>query len=75
MPRTLQPGRLRTFPVFFVSVSHVPIMLPVGGDGVGGDGRIIGTWRNSADPVRRPDYRNMGLFIIIRKQGVFFDLN
>ena len=42
---------------------------------VGGDGWIIGTSPPPADPVRRPDYRNMELFIIIRKQGVFFDLN
>jgi hypothetical protein len=28
---------------FFLLILHVPIMLAVGGDGVGGDGWIIGT--------------------------------
>jgi hypothetical protein len=49
-------------------------MLAVGGDGVGGDGWIIGTWPRSSGRGQ-VDYRNMELFIIIRKQGVFFDLN
>ena len=45
---------------FFVSISHVPIMLPVGGDGVGGDGWIIGTWSRSRGRGR-VDYRNIGI--------------
>ena len=44
------------------------------GVAVGGDGRIIGTRRNSADPVRRPDYRNMGLSRNNRTNGLFLAL-
>ena len=37
---------------------HVPIMLPVGGDGVGGDGWIIGTYPRGRGRGQT-DYRNM----------------
>ena len=56
-PGSRKPG------LFFVSVFHVPIMSAMSGDGVGGDGWIIGTWPRSRGRGR-VDYRNIGIHIL-----------